>query len=226
MDSKPLKASFSAAITVFAWLVVTRHRLGGAPQRVLVLMALGVVLLAGVSWRGLDLLTQWFFDERSLLSRVDAWRDGWDVVRHFPLLGTGLNTYSPAMLFYQSRNPGFHMAQAHNDYLQLAAEGGTVVAIPAAITAVLLLRAIHRTLRAAGPEARGFWVRAGAAVGLMTMAFQELVEFSLQIPANAFLFCTLAAIAVTPAVADTRATVTSRVTIDLPPKESAGAALS
>ena len=222
--SRSAIASFGIATAVFAWLVIKRHRLG-TRQRALVLMALGAVILASVSWRGLDLLIQWFFDERSLLSRVDAWRDGWDVVRHFPLLGTGLNTYSPAMLFYQSRNPGFHMAQAHNDYLQLVAEGGTVVAIPAAITAVLLIRAIRRTLRAARPEARGYWVRAGAAVGLMTMAFQELVEFSLQIPANAFLFCTLAAIAVTPAVAHTRAGVTARVTIDLP-KESARAALS
>jgi len=147
------------------------------------------------------------------------------VVRDFPLLGTGLNTYSPAMLLYQTRNPGFHMAQAHNDYLQLLAEGGAAIAIAAMVTAVLLIRAIQRTLRAARIEARGYWIRAGAAVGLMTIAFQELVEFSLQIPANAFLFCTLAAIAVTRVRADTRDDVMPRGNIDVV-KGSAGAVLS
>jgi hypothetical protein len=51
-------------------------------------------------------------------------------------------------------------------------------------------------------EARGdsydYWVRAGATVGLVAMGIQETVEFSLQMPANAFLFVTLAAMAVCP----------------------------
>jgi O-antigen ligase len=129
------------------------------------------------------------------------------------------------MLVYQKRNPGFHMAQAHNDYLQLVAEGGVVVALTVAVTAVLLINAIRRTLRVAKIEARGYWVRTGAAVGLMAIAFQEFVEFSLQIPANAFLFCTLAALTVTPVRSGTPAGVILRGNIDVP-EESAGAALS
>jgi O-antigen ligase len=197
----------------------------GTVPRALVLVALAVVVLAGVSWRGVDTLLVWFLDERSLLSRLDAWRDGWAVVRDFPLLGTGLNTYSPAMLFYQARNPGFHMAQAHNDYLQLLAEGGVVIGLAVIVVAVLLCRSIWWTLRAARTEARGYWVRAGAAVGLVAIAFQELVEFTLQIPANAFLFCTLAAIALTPVRASAAAGVGPRANIHLP-EESSGVALS
>ena len=105
---------------------------------------------------------------RHLSQRAAAWRDGWDVVRDFPFFGTGLNTYSDAMLFYQQRNPGFHLAQAHNDYVQVLAEGGLLVAIPAAI------------------------------------AVQEVFEFSLQIPADALLFCTLAAASLTPVLARSR----------------------
>ncbi len=72
------------------------------------------------------------------------------------------------------------------------------MALPAAVAVVLLTRAIRRNLRAARGEARGYWIRAGAAVGLLAMAVQEVFEFSLQIPANALLFCTLAALAITP----------------------------
>ena len=195
--SRSAIASFAIGMMVFSWLVLKRRRMGGAP-RALVLVTLGLVVLAGVTWRGVDILAEWFLDERSLLSRIDAWKDAWDLVRNFPVFGTGLNTYSPAMLLYQTRNEGFHMAQAHNDYLQLLAEGGAVVAVAAMAAAALLINAIRRTLDAARAEARGYWIRAGAAVGLMTIALQEVVEFSLQIPANAFLFCTLAAIALTP----------------------------
>jgi len=189
--------SFGVALGIFAWLVVGRHRSGA--RRTLVLVTLGLVLLAGVAWRGPDVLIAWFLDERSLLSRLDAWRDGWTVVREFPLFGTGLNTYSAAMVFYQTRNPGWHLAQAHNDYLQLLAEGGTMLTAAAAIAAVLLVRAIRRSLRASRGEARGYWIRAGAAVGLVAVALQELVEFSLQIPAITLFFCTVAAVALSPA---------------------------
>ena len=148
--------------------------------------------------RGPARLLEWFQDERDLLSRLEAWRDGWDVVRDFPWFGTGLNTYADAMLFYQQRNPGYHLAQAHNDYLQVLAEGGLLVVIPATIAVALLARAVVGNLGAARQEARGYWIRAGAAAGLLAMAVQEVFEFSLQIPADALLFSTLAAVALTP----------------------------
>lgn len=195
--SRSAITGIAAGATAFAWLSLQRQRMGRA-RRALVLVALGLVLLAGVTWRGPAQLADWFQDDRSLLGRLEAWRDGWDVVRDFPLFGTGLNTYPTAMLFYQQRNPDMHVAQAHNDYLQLLAEGGLLVTVPAAIAVVLLGRAIRRNLHATRGEMRGYWIRAGAAVGLLAIAVQEVVEFSLQIPANALLCCTLAAIALTP----------------------------
>jgi hypothetical protein len=67
----------------------------------------------------------------------------------------------------------------------------------------VLALAIRRNLRAARHEARGYWIRAGAAVGLLAIATQETLEFSLQIPVNALLFCTLAALALAPVSRDT-----------------------
>lgn len=187
---------FAAAAVVFTGLVLTRRRLGAA-RRTVGVGVLTVVFLAGVAWRGPLRLLDWF-QNNNLVSRLDAWRDGWDVILAFPLFGTGLNTYPVAMLFYQTRNPGFYMSQAHNDYMQLLAEGGALVAIPALIAIAALTLAIRRNLRLARVEARGYWIRAGATVGLLAIAVQEVVEFSLQIPANALLFCTLAAIALAP----------------------------
>ena len=88
--------------------------------------------------------------------------------------------------------------RAHNDYLQLLAEGGFLVFVPATIAVVLLAVAVCRRVREASGDSYDYWVRAGAGVGLIAIGIQETVEFSLQIPANAFLFATLAAIAISP----------------------------
>jgi O-antigen ligase len=71
---------------------------------------LGIAIFAGILRRDPTRLAEWFQDERDLLTRLEAWRNGWNVVRDFPFFGTALNTYSAAMLFYQRRNPGCHLA--------------------------------------------------------------------------------------------------------------------
>jgi len=189
---------FVVALCGFAWLTVRRSHVSRV-YRASVVLSLAVLLIASLWWRGAATVVAWFQDPQDLYGRIAAWRDGWHVVRDFPLVGTGLGTYSTAMLFYQRSNPGFHLNQAHNDYLQLLAEGGLLVAIPASIVLVCLAVAVRSNLAAARHEARGYWVRAGAAIGLVAIGVQELAEFSLQIPANAFLFCTLAAVALAPA---------------------------
>ena len=201
----------AALVMLFAWLASRRRRLG-ATRRSFAVTSLVAAILAGMAWRGPDRVVAWFQDDRNLLGRIEAWRDAWDVIQAFPLFGTGLNTFGDAMLFYQKRNPGFHMAQAHNDYVQLAAEGGLLIVVPAVISAVLLARAMLRNLKAARPESRGYWIRAGAAIGIAAIAIQEVVEFSLQIPVNALLFATLAAMALAPVAshaADSRDTIGS-----------------
>ena len=59
--------------------------------------------------------------------RTLVWKDAIEVVRTYPIAGTGLNTYSVAMIFYQRFNRPTRYPQAHNDYLQLAAEGGLLL---------------------------------------------------------------------------------------------------
>ena len=220
--SRSAITGFAVASVAFAWLAFRREKLG-APRRAAGLAAIAAVALTDVAWRGPARLLQNFQDDRNLLSRFDAWRDGWQVVVNFPLTGTGLNTYSDAMLFFQTRNREFHLAQAHNDYLQLLAEGGLLVAVPAVVALGLFARAVQRNLRLARDEARGYWIRVGATVGLLAVGVQEVFEFSLQMPANALLFCTLAAVALSPAHAEpARYGRTSRDTIEFSETEPSG----
>ena len=104
-------------------------------------------------WRGVESVSEWYGDTHDLRGRFAAWQDGWRVVHDFPLLGTGINTYGTAMLLYQRSNEGFHLGSAHNDYLQVLAEGGLLVTVPAALAVVALIAAIRRN-NAAARESR------------------------------------------------------------------------
>ena len=113
----------------------------------------------------------------------------------FPLAGTGLNTYGIAMLAYQTHGAEVRAVEAHNDYLQLAAEGGLLLGLPALLAAGCFIREVRRRFREAADDTRTWWLRAGAVLGLVAVALQELVDFSLQMPGNAVLFVLLMAIA-------------------------------
>ena len=118
----------------------------------------------------------------------------------FPLVGTGLNTYGTATIFYQTVNLDQHFAQAHNDYLQLLAEGGVLVGIPAIIVITSVVWTVRRRFRETPAGSSGHWIRIGAVTGILAIALQEISDFSLQMPGNAVLFAVLLAIAVRPSI--------------------------
>jgi len=157
-----------------------------------------LVFLVAVSagWAGVDTIAARFSTASSdFASRYDIWQDTVQILRDFPLTGTGLNTYGPAMLVYQTYDRRALAVEAHNDYLQLAAEGGLLVCIPIVIAVALFVREVRRRFREGDASRTTYWLRLGAVTGLVAIALQETVEFSLQMPGNAALFCVLAAIA-------------------------------
>ena len=131
--------------------------------------------------------------------RLVIWRESWPIVRDFWLTGAGAGTYGTAMLTYQQSRiwvphlaAWAHFNQAHNHPLQVLAEGGLLLALPAAMAGAGLIAAGRRAL--AGDRTEIFWIRAGAAAGLAGVAVQSLWEIPLTMPANAVLAAVLAAI--------------------------------
>ena len=128
--------------------------------------------------------------------RLAIWRDTLGIIRDFWPAGSGIGTFSEVMTLYQTTDPQVHFNQAHNHYLQIAAEGGVLVGVPAAIALISLARAAMR--RFADDRSGLWWTRLGAAVGVGAVAFQSLWETGLRMPANAALFAVVAAIALHP----------------------------
>jgi O-antigen ligase len=186
-------ASLGVAVAVFGVIAFLR---GGREVKRLAALYLVTLVAGAVLWAGFGSTVGRFAQSGAHLpARLDAWRDTMRIVTDFPLAGVGIGAFPRAMLVYQSFDRRYLYHQAHNDYLEVLAEGGLVVAIPVAVAALLLLWRVARRLLADEDGPERMWVRAGAAAGLAGIAAQSLVEFSLQMPGNAVLFTVIAAIA-------------------------------
>ena len=194
---------FLLAIAVTGWTIARRQTTGAHKAAGLAYLALVVILALG--WAGVDALARRFAAPPgfAMQGRLGAWDDALGVARNFWLTGTGLNTYGTTMLVYQTHGLEQHFAQAHNDYLQLAAEGGLLVGVPIVAAFALTVRDVRRRFRKRADDTMTYWLRVGAVTGLLAIALQETVDFSLQMPGNAALFVVLMAIAMhrVPAVA-------------------------
>lgn len=187
-------SALGVALAITGWCAV--RRLQGRSRK---LVAVGyLVLLATLvlGWVGVDVAFSRFAesDWEQLGGRSGAWADAFATFRRHWLTGTGLNTYQVANLVYQQHDTASFVDAAHSDYLQLAAEGGVLLMAPVLLCLVLFARDVRRRFREDG-RSSSYWLRAGAVTGLVAIALQEAVEFSLQIPGNAALFAVVCAIA-------------------------------
>jgi len=186
----------AAAMALVGTAVLTARKQDSGAKKITSLTIVVAVVVLAVAWIGTSVIAERFASANwaEMNERKGAWEDAIAISRRYPIAGTGFNTYGVATLFYQHHDLEQHYAQAHNDYLQLAAEGGLLLTIPAAACLVVLALAIRRRFNQE-TNTTAYWIRAGAVTGLCAIGVQETVEFSLQMPGNAFLFVVLCAIA-------------------------------
>jgi len=197
-QSRSGMAAFAAAGLMFGGIVVSRQANGRAK---IVAVAIVAMLFVGVTaWAGFDRIAGRLTDVPVTdtphpTGRLQAWSDTVRIIRDFPWTGSGVDTYGRAMVVYQTGDRRLHFQEAHNDYLQIAAEGGALVGVPAIMAAVIFMRDVRRRFREAPRHGTSYWLRIGAVIGLVAIALQSTVEFSLQMPGNAALFAVIAALA-------------------------------
>ncbi len=128
-------------------------------------------------------------------TRLAIVKDSWKMWRARPLFGWGLGNFPEVYPQYRSFYTNLFVNQAHNDYVQLMVEMG-------AIGFAIMLWFLVRMYFAAAPKL-GNWasningaLTLAATLGVSGILVHSLVDFNLQIPANASLFyvlCTLCA---------------------------------
>jgi hypothetical protein len=186
-------ACFGMAMAIAVVAALRHYR--STRARLAVLASLGLLILVPVLWANSNVATRFSRQDESLRLRLGIWGDTRRIIHDFPVAGIGLDSLADAMQVYQTVHRDQFVRQAHNDYLQVAAEGGWLVGLPAAATLFLVVIAIRRRYAAGDDDPATSWIRFGAVTGLAAIALQSLVEFSLQMPGNAVTFVVLVAIA-------------------------------
>ena len=191
------RAGMIAMATALAVAIHCRGRHGAAPVS---WWAIGALVLAAVGAAiridPIELYHRFAASEAAAADRLSIWRATLPVIKDFWLTGAGAGTFEIVMLVYERTPSLFRINAAHNHYLQVAAEGGLMLAVPVAATLGFLTRDAWRSLGHDG-SASGL-IRIGAFSGLVGVAVQSVWETGLTTPANAVLAAVLAAIVVHP----------------------------
>jgi len=159
--------------------------------------------------------------EQGPWGRPAIWRDTWRMTSDFWLTGVGAGAFQRGMLAYQEGSRLFFFNQAHNEYLQLLAEGGLLVVLPASVALAAGTVLMARVL--ASDRTPIFWIRAGAVCGVVAIAVQNVWDTGLRTPANGVLFAVIAGIALhEPRSASARETRRGRASANAEPRPGPG----
>jgi len=170
-----------------------------ASRRSAALLA-GVCLLIMVFllWLGGKSLVQRFVsfktDEASYHTRIQIARDSVSMIKARPLMGWGLGTFPTVYPKYRTFYADTFVNAAHNDYVQLLSETGILGFIAALGFLALVYRCGFGKLRGPGLDLCQAATLA-ALLGVTGILVHSLVDFNLQIAANAAMFYVIAAIA-------------------------------
>lgn len=173
--------------------------------------ALGAIIFAtvsGVTWLGAERVTNRIATGQeseqpaaaissapanNLGSRVELWRDSWELFRARPLIGSGLGTFETVFPAYnRQNNTGLVVSQTHNDYLQVLTDGGIIGGAIAVWFLIATGLAVWRGLRTREPMMNLYVLGCGA--GIFGLLVHSLFDFNLQLPSHALLFVTFSAI--------------------------------
>jgi len=169
-------------------------RRGQRVSRIPVLI-FGLALL-WAAWIGLDaVISRFFTAHEGLKSRWILWGNTLEILKDFPFLGSGLGTFTEVLPMYRSFHIRGLITHAENDFLQLASEAGLCGAgLLLALFLFLFFRAASgiRSLTSMEPQK---YIGIGCLVGILALMFHSNVERNLQVPANAFLFTVMWAMA-------------------------------
>ena len=121
--------------------------------------------------------------DASFMTRVKIWQGTIDMIKHNPVIGTGIGTLEWGFPHYRPEGLYFRADYAHNDYLQMAAEMGILVLPIMVWILIIILKKGNELLKQPA--------YAGITTGLVSIILHGFVDFNFHIPANMMLFALL-----------------------------------
>jgi O-antigen ligase len=118
--------------------------------------------------------------------RFVRWPDTVEMVKDFSIFGTGFGTYRYSFYLYDSQSGGWS-THAHNDILEILAEGGVIGGLLFyALIGLLIVSIIRKWIQRHHPDVRILGL--GIIVSIFAVIFHSIFDFSLRIPSNMLVF--------------------------------------
>lgn len=169
------------------------HRRRSLKNKIAVLSVIGVVLLLAVIVLSWNRLEDRFEDiaEEGKNPRFEILADSVNMVKDFPLLGTGLGTFKTSYLSYQTKHSTAYFKNADNDFLETLTETGL---IGFAVTGGVIFFFFYPVVQVWRVRQNTF-VKCMAAAGVAScgaLFIHSFTDFNTRIPANAMLITVIA----------------------------------
>ena len=126
--------------------------------------------------------------------RMHYWQVAFEVFKANPIFGAGLDAFGNAFTRYDTLSGAFRIEQAHNDYLQMLADGGVFGFVCLIAFLGILFRNGIRNIIADHSDL-GRSISIGALAGCFGIAIHSFFDFPLRTPSNALFFLLLAVLA-------------------------------
>ena len=131
--------------------------------------------------------------EESVEKRLDASKYGLEMIKDYPLIGVGPGAWPVAFPRYRGQDLATFFYDAHNDFVQFAAESGLIgFVLLGVIVLWSYLVAIRAHYKRRDPVMRG--LSFASIMGILSIMIHSSVDFNLQIPANTMYFMVLLAL--------------------------------
>ncbi|MFS1704393.1 O-antigen ligase family protein, partial [Alteromonas sp. AMM-1] len=183
----------SLFIVSVLYMFIGKQVPGGFKLLVLSMFLIDIFVVS--SWFGLEKVRD-RLEATSLAteSRDEVVFDTVDIIKEFPVTGTGAGSYETVFASFQSNNVNANYDHAHNDYLEFSLEYGLPVTLLLGLLLCFICAISIKTLSKA-KDRRLAGTAAAALMAVVGMLMHMSVDFPLVAPANSSFFILLLALA-------------------------------
>ena len=129
--------------------------------------------------------------------RYHFWSVAWKIFLANPILGAGMDAFGVAFTRFDTQSGIYRVEQAHNDYLQMLADGGLVgFSLAIAFVFILVKRAVKRIREESDPFLRTTII--GGLAGCVGILVHSIFDFPLRTVGNAFVFLLVIGVMLAP----------------------------
>ena len=190
--------SLSISMIFFAGILIFRAKQKKAGFFISLIVAVVLVLTGSSGWDAIFKRFESLHAQTGLLydSRLIIWQDVVNVIREFPLTGTGAGTLEKIYPAFRTFPGDDILEHAHNDYLEFFATGGIVLtALMGWCLLAVLYSAISSFIRRREPFSVLLFT--GSLTATCAILIHSIVDFNMQVGANDLYFFLVMALAVT-----------------------------